>query len=31
MTVKEVMGDYQLNPFDPHTSPRLILIAQREQ
>jgi hypothetical protein len=25
------MGDYQLNPFDPHTSPRLILIAQREQ
>ncbi|NDF97341.1 MAG: class I SAM-dependent methyltransferase [Chitinophagia bacterium] len=31
MTIREIMGDYQLHAFDALTSPRLILIAEREQ
>ena len=29
LTITERFGDYHLNPFDSHTSPRLILIARR--
>ena len=30
LTIKSVWGDYQLNSFDAHQSPRMIFYAQRE-
>jgi hypothetical protein len=31
MKVKEVKGDYLLEPFNEQNSPRMILIARRDQ
>jgi len=30
LQIRELFGDYQLNPYDPTQSPRLILVAGRE-
>ena len=29
MTVEDVYGDYTLNPFDPQTSPRILMVARK--